>query len=175
MGWTAGTLDAPFSSRAVIEFELGEKFASRVIETARYGTVIYAAVRSEDDADQVFGMVLLAERRDGLLWTKTISEDMGPAEDRCPARILDLLSEPSCDYAREWRERCRARIARGRPRRGQKVAFERPLSFTDGSEHRVLTFVGGSRFRSQEGDLYRIPSWQALNYRLRAASSGASR
>lgn len=175
MGWTAGALDAPFSSRAAIEFELGETFASRVIDTARYGTVIYAAVRSKDDADQVFGLVLLAERRDGLLWTKPISEDMGPAEDCCPARILDLLTEPSNDYARRWRERCRARISRGRPRRGQKVAFERPIGFTDGTEHRVLTFVSHSRFRSQEGDLYVIPDWRTLNYELGAASSGASR
>jgi hypothetical protein len=175
MGWTGGALDVPFSSRAAIEFELGEEFASRVIDTVRYGTVIYAAVHSKDDADQVFGLVLLAERRDGLLLTKPISEDMGPAEDWCPARILDLLTEPSNDYARNWRERCRARIARGRPRRGQKVAFEHPIGFTDGTEHRVLTFVSRSRFRSQEGALYVIPDWRTRSYELRAATSGASR
>jgi hypothetical protein len=175
MGWTNGPLDVPFSARSAIEFDLGEEFARRVIDTARFGTVIYAAVRSKDDADQVFGLVLLAERRDGLVWTKPISEDMGPAEDCCPVRILDLLTEPSNDCAHDWRERCRARIARGRPRRGQKVTFERPIGFTDGTEHRVLTFVGGSRFRTQEGELCRIPSWQTLNYRLRAAFRGASR
>ena len=174
MGWTAGQLDAPFSSRAAIEFELGEKFASRVIDTARYGTVVYAAVRSEGNPDQVFGLVLLAERRDGLLWTKPISEDMGPAEDSCPARILELLTDPSNEHAREWRERCRARLARGRPKPGQKVAFEEPVGFVDGTEHRVLTFVGGCRFRSQEGALYRIPSWTARNYRLRATTSPSS-
>jgi hypothetical protein len=174
MGWTGGALEAPFSSRAAIEFELGKNFASRVIDTARYGTVIYAAVRSEDDADQVFGLVLLAERRDGLLWTKPISEDIGPAEDCCPARILNLLTEPSNDCAHKWRERCRARIARGPPKRGQQVSFEHPIGFTDGTQHRILTFVGGSRFCSQEGELYRIPSWQTLNYKLPAASSGAS-
>lgn len=174
MGWTAGALEKPFSSRAAIEFELGEEFASRVIDTARYGTVIYAAVRSKDDADQVFALVLLAERRDGLLWTKAISEDMGPAEDCAPARILDLLTEPSSDYASKWRERCRARISRGRPRCGQEVAFEHPIRFTDDTEHQLLTFVGGSRFRTQDGELCRVPSWQTLKYQLRAASSGAS-
>lgn len=174
MGWTAGQLDAPFSSRAAIEFELGEKFASRVIDTARYGSVIYAAVRSEGSSDQVFGLVLLAERRNGLLWTKAISDDMGPTEDSCPARILELLTDPSNEHAREWRERCRARIARGRPKPGQKVAFEEPVGFVDGTEHRVLIFVGGSRFRSQAGALYRIPSWTGRNYQLRAATSPSS-
>jgi hypothetical protein len=174
MGWTAGQLDVPFSSRAAIEFELGEKFASRVIETARYGSVIYAAVRSGDNPDQVFGLVLLAERQDGVLWTKAISEDMGPAEESCPAKILDLLTEPSNEHAREWRKRCRARLARGRPKPGQKVAFEEPIGFVDGTEHRVLTFVGGSQFRSQEGALYRIPSWKGRDYRLRASTSPSS-
>ena len=114
MGWTGGQLQGPFTALAAIEFDLGADFAARVIDTVRYGTVIYAAVRSRDGND-VFGLVLLAERRDGILYTKPISEDMGPAEDRCPARILDLLSAPSNDWARTWRERCRAHLSRATP------------------------------------------------------------
>jgi hypothetical protein len=172
MGWTAGQLDGPFNARAAIAFDLGEEFANRVIATARDGTVIYAAVRSHD-GEEVFGLVLLAERQDGVLWTKPVSEDMGPAEDCCPARILDLLTEPSNDHAREWRQRCRARIERGRPKPGQKVAFAEPLEFVDGTEHRILTFVGGSRFRSHEGALYRIPSWWRRDYELRKGDAQA--
>lgn len=126
MGWTAGALDQPFTSRNAIAFELGEEFASRVIDTARYGTVIYAAVRAPE-RDQVFGLVLLAERSGGILYTKPISEDMGPAEDCCPERILDLLTEPSNEYAEDWRSRCRARIERGRPKPGQAVRL-RPVA-----------------------------------------------
>jgi hypothetical protein len=98
------------SPPAAIAFDLGEDLAARVIATARYGTVIYAAVRAAG-SDAVFGLVLLAERHRGALYTKAISEDMGPAEDGCPARILDLLSEPSNDHARDWRRRCRERVA----------------------------------------------------------------
>ena len=122
MGWTAGALSQPFTARAAIEFDLGADFTARVIDTVRYGTVIYAAVRSRED-QEIWGLVLLAERRAGILYTKPISEDMGPAEDRCPARILDLLSEPSNDHARQWRERCRARLAKPRPRKGQTRRF----------------------------------------------------
>jgi hypothetical protein len=154
MGWTAGGLEGPFTSRAAIAFDLGEEFAERVITTARYRTVIYAAVRSADGGE-VFDLVLLAERRDGILHTKSIGEDGGPLEADCPAHILDLLTKPINRRARDRRERCRARLARGRPNRGEIVVFDPPPHFTDGSEHRALIYLGGSRFRdmaSRRGD-----------------------
>lgn len=166
MGWSAGQLERPFSARAAIAFALGEEFAERIVATLRYGTLIYAAVRSADGAE-VFGLLLLAERRGGILYAKPISEERGPAEDGCPARILDLLSEPANEAARQWRARCRARLAHPRPRPGQKVAFATPLRFFDGAEHRVLTYLGGSRFRSREGALYSVPNWSRLDYALR--------
>jgi hypothetical protein len=163
MGWTGGELQGPFTCRAAIEFDLGAEFAARVIDTVRYGTVIYAAVRSRDEKE-VFGLVLLAERRDSILYTKPISEDMGPAEDRCPARILDLLTEPSNDWAREWRERCRARLGKPRPRKGQTVAFAKPLTFTNGETHSSFTYHGGSRFRTDNGCECHIRCWQELDF-----------
>lgn len=120
MGWTAGHLEGPFTARAAIAFDLGEGFVERVLDTARYGSVIYAAVRSVDSRE-VFGLVLLTEQRNGLLYTKPITEDMGPVEDGCPAKILDLLTAPSNDNARAWRERCRARLVRVPPRKGKNI------------------------------------------------------
>jgi hypothetical protein len=163
MGWTSGRLQGPFTARVAIEFDLGADFAARVIDTVRYGTVIYAAVRARKE-QEVFGLVLLAERRGGILYTKPISEDMGPAEDRCPARILDLLTAPSNDYAREWRERCRARLATPRPRKGQTIMFATPLTFTNGEEHGTFTYQGGSRFRAENGCECRIRGWQEHDF-----------
>jgi hypothetical protein len=163
MGWTGGHLEGRFTALAAIEFDLGSDFASRVIDTVRYGTVIYAAVRSCDER-QVFALVLLAERRGGVLYTKPISEDMGPAEDHCPARILDLLTEPSNDYARQWRERCRARLARPIPSKGQRVIFERELSFTNGEVHAAFVYEGGSRFRATNGTRCHISKWRERGF-----------
>jgi len=163
MGWTGGALQGPFTARAAIEFELGAEFTARVIDTVRYGTVIYAAVRSRDGSE-VFGLVLLAERRAGILYTKAISEDLGPAEDCCPARILDLLTAPSNTYAREWRERCRTRLAKPRPRKGQTVAFAKALRFTNGQSHSTFTYSGGSRFRASNGCECHIRRWQELEF-----------
>jgi hypothetical protein len=163
MGWTGGQLQAPFTARAAIEFDLGADFAARVIDTVRYGTVIYAAVRSRE-GKEIFGLVLLAERRGGTLYTKPISEDMGPAEDRCPARILDLLTPPSNDWARQWRERCRARLAKPHPRKGQTVVFAEALTFTNGQSHSTFTYLGGSRFHTADGGVCHIRCWQDLEF-----------
>jgi hypothetical protein len=163
MGWTAGHLQGPFTARAAIGFDLGPEFAARVIDTARYGQVIYAAVRSSD-GQEIFGLVLLTKHHRGMLYTKPISEDMGPVEDCCPARILDLLTEPSNPDACRWRQRCRARLGRPRPHRGQKVVFTKPLRFTDGEVHSALIFLGGSRFCSTDGTVYHIRSWWEFDY-----------
>jgi hypothetical protein len=37
MGWTAGALEGPFTSEAAVAFELGDEFASRVVDTAATG------------------------------------------------------------------------------------------------------------------------------------------
>jgi hypothetical protein len=112
-------------------------------------------------------LVLLTEREKGVLFTKPVSEDMGPLEDRCPARILDLLTAPSNEDAREWRERCRARLARPRPRKGQRVAFAEPLTFTNNEIHRVFVYEGGSRFRTTNGVPVYIRCWQDVEFSVR--------
>lgn len=58
---------------------------------------------------KVWGIVLIIKREGKRLHVKRISEDMGPYDDRCPLRILDLLSETSNEMAHDWRARCRSR------------------------------------------------------------------
>jgi hypothetical protein len=172
--WTEGQLSKPFTALAAIEFDLGVDFAQRVIDTALYGRVVYAAVRSHD-GQEVFGLGLLTECHDDLLYTKPVSEDMGPAEDRCPARILDRLTPPSNEYAREWRERCRERLANPTPRPGQTVIFTERVKFANGVELRTRIFHSGSRFRSPAGRVYHIRSWRERDYTLRGTANVPTR
>jgi hypothetical protein len=172
MGFTHGAIDGPFNSTAAIAFQLGDEFASRIVDTARYGTVIYAAVRSTDHR-RVFGLVMLAERRGGVLYTMPISEEMGPAEDSCPERILDQLTDPPNDRARDWRNRCRTRVGLSQPKLGQVVLFREPIRFFDGTEHRRLTFLGGSRFRARQGVVYHVGSWWELDFEIAPAPVSA--
>ena len=65
---------------------------------------------------------------------KDMEESMGPYEDDCPGSILDLLSPTDNEYAQEWRQRCRARLAR-RARKlehGDRVRLKTPVKFVDG-------------------------------------------
>ena len=107
MGWTSGDFEGRLTAKAAIAFALGDEFAEQVLDAVRDRDVIYAAVRA-DNAEEVWGLVLIIKREGRRLHAKPISEDMGPYDDRCPARILDLLTEPSNDLASDWRDRCLA-------------------------------------------------------------------
>ena len=83
------------------------------------GSTWYAAVHViTPDVDCVTALVFLTRgsERSGFGY-KDMTETMGPIEDRCPPRILDLLSpveqlgqgEQAAEWAKEWRARCRAR------------------------------------------------------------------
>lgn len=110
MAWTSGDFEGPLTASAAVAFVFGEEFAQQhLLDAVRDRDVVYAAVRSEG-AQEVWGLVLIIKREGKRLHVKRISEDMGPYDDRCPSRILDLLSEPpSNELARDWRARCLAR------------------------------------------------------------------
>lgn len=109
MAWTSGDFDGRLTARAAVAFVFGEKIAQRhLLDAVRDRDVVYAAVRC-GGTQRVWGIVLILKREGKRLHVKRISENMGPYDDRCPARILDLLSETSNDWARDWRARCRAR------------------------------------------------------------------
>lgn len=40
-----------------------------------------------------------------------MDETVGPRIDNCPEHILDLLTPTDQEWANEWRQRCRAKIA----------------------------------------------------------------
>jgi hypothetical protein len=107
MGWTSGDFAGHLTAKAAITFAMGEEVAARVLDSVLDGDVVYAAVQAGDDRE-VRGLVLILKQEGTRLHVKPISEDMGPVDDRCPARILDLLTETSSELARDWRNRCRA-------------------------------------------------------------------
>lgn len=63
-----------------------------------------------------------------------LTETMGPYKYDCPASILDLLGPPGNEYAAQWREHCRQRLAlttRRKPAPGDMLVLAEPLTFTD--------------------------------------------
>ena len=129
---------------------------------------------------EVFAVVCLVrytprDREGYVFGYKAMDETMGPCEAECPARILDLLTATDNDYARGWRERCRAaadlRAKRPRLRNGWTLVFAEPLAFSDGTSHRRLEVAIDPdrprkiRFRSPDGHgLYRIGALDRLRF-----------
>lgn len=157
-----------------------------VLASAMVGTTYYAAAeRVESTGDrQVFAIVCLTKTtsgaRDGCTFGyKDMTEHMGPCESECPAAILDELTDTDSEYAKDWRGRCRAQLARRRlenakptPRPGQTIVFEEPMRFSDGKERTRFEVVPNPKgrtplFRDPETrSICRIPAFKKRSYRL---------
>lgn len=147
MGWTStdarfytadGKVNRKAECDALYAWE-GEKTKNEVIKSSMRGSVYYAAVRTTDKTtghSEVFAAVCLTStRRDGgfNFGYKGMAEDMGPCEDDCPKGILVLLTDTESKYAKEWRERCWAKIRDKKQNRqslasikiGEIIEFER--------------------------------------------------
>jgi hypothetical protein len=118
MGWTYFQATARKRSLDILRDELN---SLEFIDAEQIGRTIYAAVKYPrttsarfdvfTEPERVFGLVVLISRRNGQFGYKDMGEEMGPYESACPARILDKLTTPAPnEYARQWRERCRANI-----------------------------------------------------------------
>lgn len=111
MAWTSGDFEGRLTARAVVAFYFGKKLAEeQLVDAVKDGEVVYAAVRCKG-TQRVWGIVFIVRLHGKCLNVKPISERIGPFDDRCPPRILDLLSETSNEMALDWRARCRARRA----------------------------------------------------------------
>lgn len=147
MGWTStdarfytadGKVNRQAECDALYTWE-GEKTKNEVIKSSMRGSVYYAAVRTTDKTtghSEVFAAVCLTStRRDGgfNFGYKGMAEDIGPCEDDCPKGILVLLTDTESKYAKEWRERCWAKIRDKKQNRqslasikiGEIIEFER--------------------------------------------------
>ena len=131
MGWT-GTMATHYKENGKIDrkaecdayFEEGLNRGNfKVLKSAMVGSVYYAAVKNlvkcignnEEgrgvyvpiDNGRVWGAVFLTSVEKGEFYYKDMSEDVGPAESKCPVSIINLLSETDDEFALNWRERCR--------------------------------------------------------------------
>ena len=77
-----------------------------------------------------------------------LTETMGPYSYDCPASILDLLGPPGNEYAANWREACRQRLAltsRRKPKPGDTLVLAEALTFPDGRCERSFRVAQSGR------------------------------
>ncbi len=114
MGWTTYhahhykknyTVDRKAECDAIINSDRNEVLKSQMV-----GSVYYAAVRCIETGE-IFAAVFLTSGKDRNdpyfnFGYKDMTEDMGPAERKCPKAILDMLTPTDSQWANEWREDC---------------------------------------------------------------------
>lgn len=176
MGWTYLTKNDGQSVTDVFEelctFESGG-YRSRLLDCAVVSLfTAYAAIERVTIATgkkQTYALVCLLDHAPGERHNfgyKDIDEDMGPYEDQCPERILELLTPTENPRAIEWRGKCWERIERRKKypplKTGSYLVLDKPLEFADGQKRRVF-YIKDARRRiflaSPNGYLrYKLPA-----------------
>jgi hypothetical protein len=153
----------------------------KVLATARKGGVIYAAFEKPDG--EVFAFVSPFSASRGEFIYKMQSEEMGPCDAQCPAKILDMLTPTDDTYSNEWRAKCRANIAKavidnGRSKQvvaGTKIVTAEPVFY--GKHHGYFSeFVysgkgtGFTAYRNGEPcERVYLSNWKGREYEIVAA------
>lgn len=169
MGWDYLTVARPANAKQFLD----EEFKEGLVASAMHGkNEYYAAYRSKNG--DVFGMVVILDRKKGEFGWKSMDESMGPYYNNCPAKILDLLTAPTNEYALAWRNRCRANLTQKKTattlKNGDVVKFEQPLSFGPyGTEQTFTVCKSGKTVRFQmekNGMMCRITHWQTRPFTI---------
>lgn len=125
MGWlyssawpTKSSLIHHLTREQKVGGENSTRWMKTVAKCVRGGT-LYAVMEVTGDSlpDQRFLAVVLMKKSEEGWGYKDMEESCGPTDVTCPPSYFDLVGPPPNEYAREWRERCRARAAK----RTQKV------------------------------------------------------
>jgi hypothetical protein len=143
MGWLT---NIPVPPRATVREELdrlltfeADGVRQRVLKSSLVAmSEYYAAVERIDHKGlrEVFAAVFLIEigrgHQRGTYGYKDMDESIGPYVARCPAKILDLLTDAPNELAEEWRRRCRHAIRDRtdyrRLRHGQWIRLGAPVN-----------------------------------------------
>jgi hypothetical protein len=181
MGWTV-MYDRPtgLDAREFFERELPNTLGGKIVawgtapQQYDTGSVFYAAVREPEGEVWAF-VALMRNYGPGGYGYKEMSEHMGPAECRAPAKVLDALTSTENEYANVWREACRANLereaAKPRVRKGDTIKFTPPLAFQDGATQETLTLMDGRRrLFVAKGRRYRLPVDWRRRYSFEVAS-----
>ena len=188
MGWTYFKVPKGKSTVEIMANEYAQTWKG-VIASACTGGVLYAVLESDDkdsrfthDANGKYRtcLVFLINRRtgrDGMNFGyKDICETMGPYECGCPARLLDLLSTTTDEYANKWRESCRANIAKAKAalklRGGMTVKLPEAITFSNGAKLDTFTvqFFGKKVSFYANGRFYRLRKEHKLSLTEAAAA-----
>lgn len=186
MGWTGTQWHGSGTRKNFLIHEFNQKNDTHtwwLSDVSMRGAVAYCISWQRDERTGVEtheGMVILTEKRkDDPHWIfyKEMGESCLPYYFDAPVSLikkLNELGEPYNDNARQWRDRCleNAQRAKIKVEVGTIIQFMKELNFTSRSgsfkedTFTVVDWYGKKAFRTQTGQLCRIPSWKKKEYRV---------
>lgn len=175
MGWTF--THGASKADVIRELTTDSVTEDRVFKTLRKclkGNTMYALVESGKPGEtKKWIAVYLLAAHNGDWGYKDIDETMGPVQCECPVKYLDEADEPMNEYARDWREVCRARAAKRSAQAAKRPKVGEIWSCHGRNCKKIrIVEVKGRRIVARNltgGGIYRIPK-KILGERLEASS-----
>lgn len=163
MGWTSFRPEPGQTTDEIMRAEV-DSDRHEIVASATARDAWYAALRER--SGEVWAMVVLVRRSRNEFCYKDMTETMGPNACDAPAKVLDALTPTENANALTWRAKCRERLARPKPKRGDRIRFPGQLRFSDGTQTDTLTLVERNTFTDAAGRRYNLPGWRDHAYTI---------
>jgi hypothetical protein len=192
MGWTGSQYYGKGSRKDFLIQEFKQANATHtwwLSDISMRGSTAYCIswVKDETTGEEKHeGMVILTEKRrgdEGWIYYKAIGESVLPYYFNAPKSLiakLNKLGEPYNDNARQWREQCLTNASKAKVKIeiGTILKFPKKMKFNNsrgGFEDDTFIYANyyGKRnvFRTQDGNICRIPNWQKQDYTIVGVSN----
>lgn len=166
MGWTGSERNKRLTTFQQACEQEGIKIDRILAHNSKAG-VHYIAYPSENPKtpNAIIALTVLTKTVRGEFLTKVVDETMGPCTFGASSKVLDALTEPLNEYAREWREKCRAQKSKMnlRDHVGKVMTLEHPIRFIDTVEEtsfKIFTWGRALRFmRMSDMGIVRLTKW----------------
>lgn len=123
-----------------------------VVKSRLVGATWYGAMKNKKTGE-IWALVCDTSVDGWDFGYKDMSEDMGPYRYDCPESILKLLSPTDNEWANEWRQKCRDRIAEKKKLNALPVGTQ--IYVPEFDKHYYKN-PGGGRYEWTDGGLYYI-------------------
>lgn len=186
MGWT-GTQFTGKNRKEFLIKEFTQENATHkwyLTDVSMKGAVCYCIHWVEDKTTgtlQHEALVILTEKRRGegdWIYYKNMGESCGPYYFGAPSSLINKLNKlgmPFNTSAQQWREKCLANASKAKVKIeiGTILKFPKKIKFNNsrgGFEDDTFIYANyhGKRnvFKTQDGNLCRIPNWQKQDYTI---------
>lgn len=170
MGWDVTNVGSNITTKQFIQHEYSKIPAYELLAVGQgkriYGEVPFYLALKHRETGAVSALVVLTKRRNGQIACKDIGEECGPLVFDCPKSVFKLLTPTNSQFANDWRGVVALSYDAPKLENGDKVIFDKEISFVNGWSGHVFIWLGGSKFLASNGGKVRITNWRSYKYEI---------